>query len=367
MSRVPSPHAVFTTPHSGDNLKRSYLATVVQLVTQIDVNVDLGSGMQNQLPYASAWALSDGRLLSFNERNLRGRVYIRSGKIHVRAPNINPSRASITSPSQIGTGFVLLSRPTTKRSLLQGLPSSYTTPANEVESSDVKTTWVASTGIVDTTVTTSETAPKYRIYGSGLYGPTGYWVTKSRSDIRIHQTVNVEWYATDYECATVSYNLYANGSLTASGTMNSNTFMSMPITFSVEDLVQLSVTISDENGKTVELVGPTLQVHNLPILSGVILLPIEDGRYRIGTPVTVRARLEPCSTWSVMHVFNNTSVEVSRGTLVSPKPLTIEFDVAPPELGSHRLDLILSDTLGPQDPADTVSFLVVAYDELISS
>lgn len=368
MSRIPSPYTVLTTLHSGGNLKSSDRATVVQLVTQIDVNIDLGYGVQNPMSYASTWALSDGRLLRFNERNLHGRVYTRSGKIHVRAPSINPSRAAVGSPSQIGTGSVSISRPTTKRSLLRGLPNSYTTPSNELEVSDIKTTWAGATGIVDTTVSTSTNAPKYRIYGSGLYGPTGYWVTKSRSDIRIHQTVNVEWYATDFECATLNYSLTVNGSVVSTGVMNSGAYVSYPVVCSTLGDVQLSVTLSDENGKSYELVGPLLQVQDVPIYTGEILLPIENGRYRIGTPVSVKVHYPICEAWSVVHRFNSSTVEVGRGTLTIPGEATTEFTLVPnPELGTHYLDLILYDIIGPQDPADTVEFFVTEYDELLSS
>ena len=348
-------------------LLRTTGSAVINLVDFIYFGIDLGSGAQSIPGWETDWRVSDARLLSSREHNLMGRVYGRSGSISARAPYFNPSHDAIGLPTQSGLGTVGLLRKTTRRSLL-GEVTALNTPMFESAGANIATIWETQTGIVDVTVESSANSPGYRIYGSGLYGPTGYWVTKSRSDIRINQTVNVEWYATDYECATFNYELKRNDVTIATGTMNSGSHVTHPILFDQSGDVQLSVTLSDENGKSYELVGPLLQVQNVPTYAGEILLPIENGRYRIGTPVSVKVHYPICEAWSVVHRFNSSTVEVGRGTLTIPGEATTEFTLVPnPELGTHYLDLILYDIIGPQDPADTVEFFVTEYDELLSS
>ena len=315
------------------------------------------------------WAISDGSIFQRQSRYLGSYVYGRSGSVFVRAPRVNPPYGVVGDPTQSGVGSVSLSRPTSRRTLFPGLaPSSASvTPILETSGADIGTNWTTITGIVDVTVKSSTNSPGYRIYGSGLYGPTGYWVTKTLPVLRIGSNVVLQWSANDYELSECDYSLSIGGTVVATGTMADNTTASYQYACTAAGIFDATLTLSDANGITEVLPLLTMTVYDAPLLTGSFQLPIVNGRYRVGRTVVARFTYDACNLWTVRHIFNGTEV-VGVGSLTTPNEATTEISLNGLALGDHFLTLALSDVYGEQVPeAASVLFQVVENDQIISS
>jgi len=237
----------------------------------------------------------------------------------------------------------------------------------ETSGADIGTNWTTITGIVDVTVKSSTNSPGYRIYGSGLYGPTGYWVTKTLPVLRIGSNVVLQWSANDYELSECDYSLSIGGTVVATGTMADNTTASYQYACTAAGIFDATLTLSDANGITEVLPLLTMTVYDAPLLTGSFQLPIVNGRYRVGRTVVARFTYDACNLWTVRHIFNGTEV-VGVGSLTTPNEATTEISLNGLALGDHFLTLALSDVYGEQVPeAASVLFQVVENDQIISS
>lgn len=326
---------------------------------ELDYGTQVGEGGSTTAqPYG--WRLSDGSLLEHKyERDLGDRGPGSAGYVTVRGPeSVGVAIAGITQP---GLGHVTAVRQAQEIGLLYGTSRTIAVPALEFSGFGARVNWANPTPRVDVLLGVTPGAPRYRIYGAGFYGPTGYWITQSQTKTR-NVAVPLSFYATDYECAFFSYSISVGAEVVDTGTMNSGTVLNSSYTTVLAGTYPVTATLTDANGKIVVLSGPVLTVINDLLPLGNFLLPVA-GTYRVNSKLLVKIWfLDPdgIANW----IVRCNGVALTAGS--TSNGIYVTFDWTPAEANTYMFTADLIDDLGQGTTITGPTIIVVALDAAVS-
>lgn len=302
------------------------------------------------------WYISDGSIIMFTaERKVLTKSRNISGKISYKMP-LDLTSSEPLEYSTVGTGglnFNTASYSDLWNDNLKPSADRYSTGGSDL------IRWKQTTDFIDLTIgPTKNNAPTYHIYSyNNFYGPTGYWITSSASNINYDEVYPIQVYVSATETAKVNYSITQNGTVVSTGEVDSNTVLVYLPTY-ITGANTFAVTLSDANNRSITLAGPVLNViHDIRPIAEFIT---QSGQYRSGKPITVSFKIfdadyDPIN-WTL---YKNNSI-VSSGS--STAGITIDHSLL--LSGTNTFKVIVSDPFKSSAPVEGPTIKVVDWKDI---
>ena len=302
------------------------------------------------------WHISDGSILMFiPERKVLTKSKNISGKISYKMPmdliSTDPLVYSVNGTG--GLNYNTASYCDLWNDNLKPSANRYSSQGSDL------IRWKQTTDFIDVILNPSKNnAPQYHIYSyNNFYGPTGYWLTSSASNINYDEVYPIQIYASATETAHVDYTITQNGDVVATGTIDANTVLVYQPTY-ITGANIFSVTLSDSNNRSITLAGPVLNIiHDIRPIAEFVT---QSGQYRSGKPITVSFRIFDADYDPIAWTLYKNDVVVSSGS--STAGITIDHSLL--LAGTNTFKVIVRDPFKESAPVLGPTIKVVDWKDI---